>query len=128
MSFTHFEELPVWQKARELCRIIYETTSNDQFRSDFRFRDQIRSVSGSIMDNVAERFERGGNKEFLQFLFISKGSCAEVRSQVYRAIDCNYITQLQADDLLERTERLSKELQQFINYLRNSDYKGHKYK
>ena len=70
MKITKFEDLEIWQEARELCKIVYEVTSNGSFWQDFKFRDQIRSSSGSIMDNIAEGFERAGNKEFIQFLII----------------------------------------------------------
>ena len=87
MKIERFEDLEIWQEARELCKYIFFITSSDPFNKDYKFRDQIRASSGSIMDNIAEGFERGGNKEFGQFLFIAKGSCAEVRSQSYRAFD-----------------------------------------
>lgn len=76
-----FEELAIFQKARELSKKIYPVTNRDGFKSDFRFVQQIRAAAGSIMDNIAEGFERTGNKEFLNFLYIAKGSCGEVRSQ-----------------------------------------------
>lgn len=90
MKIDRFEDLEIWKEARELCKFVFELTSIEIFNKDFKFRDQIRSSSGSIMDNIAEGFERGGNKEFIQFLYISKGSCGETRSQAYRAFDFKY--------------------------------------
>ena len=84
MKIERFEELKVWKEARELCIVIKEITSTEGFSKDFRFRDQIRASSGSIMDNIAEGFERDGRKEFIQFLSIAKGSCGETRSRIKR--------------------------------------------
>jgi len=86
-----FEELFVWQKARELCQNIFRITNYELFSKDYKLRDQIRGSSGFIMDNIAEGYERNGNKEFIQFLYIVKGSCGETRSQLYRAFDGKYI-------------------------------------
>ena len=128
MNITHFEDLEIWQEAKELCNIVFSITSKKPFRNDFKFRDQIPSSSGSVMDNIAEGFDRGGNKEFIQFLSISKGSCGETRSQSYRAYDFKYINQSELDDLLARTKRLSNKISNFIKYLKSSDFKGIKYK
>jgi four helix bundle protein len=86
-----FEDLIVWQKARELTKNIYRVTKIGEFLKDFGLRDQIRRASVSIMSNIAEGFERGGRSEFHQFLVIAKGSCAELRSQLYVALDAEYI-------------------------------------
>jgi len=127
MKFERFEDLPIWQKARKLCKRIFVITLTDPFCSDFKLRDQIRSSSGSVMDNIAEGFERNGNKEFVQFLYIAKGSCGEARSQSYRAFDYNYISAEVLDELINSTETLSEEIAGFINYLKNSGFKGDKY-
>src|SRR5450759_4009607 len=99
MQIDRFEDLEIWQEARALCNSVFEITSVSPFCSDFKFKDQIRASSGSVMDNIAEGFERGGNKEFIQFLSIAKGSCGETRSQSYRAFDYKYINQDILDDL-----------------------------
>lgn len=88
-SVKDFEELAIFQKARELSQRIYPVTNKDGFKSDFRFVQQIRAAAGSIMDNIAEGFERGGNKEFLNFLYIAKGSCGEPTHEA-----CAVISQL----------------------------------
>jgi len=116
MKVTRFEDLEIWQEARELCKIVYEVTSNGPFWQDFKFRDQIRASSGSIMDNIAEGFDRGGNKEFVQFLSVSRGSCAEVRSQSYRAFDVKHITQKKHDELLQRTDTLSRKIHNLMQH------------
>ena len=87
-----FEELAIFQKARELSKKIYQVTKQGEFKHDFRFVQQVRAASGSIMDNIAEGFERAGNKEFLNFLYIAKSSCGEVRSQLIRANDVGFLT------------------------------------
>ena len=127
MKIERFEDLEIWKEARELCKRVGEVTSISPFVNDFKLRDQIRSSSGSVMDNIAEGFERGGNKEFIQFLGIAKGSCGETRSQSYRAFDYHYIDQIVLDDLISRTLLLSKKISSFITYLKNSDYKGSKF-
>jgi four helix bundle protein len=127
MKIERFEDLDIWKEARELCKDVFNVTSMDPFNKDFKFRDQIRASSGSVMDNIAEGFERGGNKEFIQFLSIAKGSCGEVRSQSYRAFDFKYIDQIILNDLVEKTTNLSKHISGFITYLKNSDLKGPKY-
>ena len=81
MKIERFEDMEMWQKARELSKIVYEITRREKFSKDYRFRDQIRAAAGSVMDNIAEGFEREGNKEFIKFLSYSKGSIGEVRSQ-----------------------------------------------
>ena len=86
-----FEDLIAWQKARKLTKAIYEITNNNNFSKDFGLKDQIRKASVSVMSNIAEGFERGGRAEFHQFLVIAKGSCAEVRSQLYVALDSHHI-------------------------------------
>jgi four helix bundle protein len=127
MTIDKFEDLEIWKEARELTKIIFKITSIEPFSNDYRFRDQIRSASGSIMDNIAEGFGRGGNKEFINFLSISKGSVDEVRSQSYRAFDFNYINRETLDDLVKRTLKQSKKTTSFITYLKKSDRRGPKY-
>ena len=123
-----FEEIKAWQKARELNRTIGNYIDTGRFKKNFRLIEQIEGSAGSIMDNIAEGFERSGNREFLQFLYISKGSCGEFRSQLYRALDRNYINQQEFDELYEQSKEIIVMLQKLIVYLENSDHKGVKFK
>ncbi|HHN48665.1 MAG TPA: four helix bundle protein [Bacteroidales bacterium] len=127
MTIKHFEDLETWQEAKDLTKFVFDLSRQEGFSEDFRFRGQFRSSSGSIMDNIAEGFERDGNKEFIQFLSIAKGSCGETRSQSYRAFDCNYISQEQLNESLDRTTTLSNRIGNFMKYLRHSGLKGSKY-
>ncbi|NBL66071.1 four helix bundle protein [Flavobacterium sp. NST-5] len=127
-TITRFEDLDIWKDARKLSKEIYLITQNNSdFKSDFRFRDQIRASSGSIMDNIAEGFERNGNLEFRQFLSIAKGSAGETRSQLYRALDFNYITQEVFEVLKTDSENLSGKINNFITYLNKKEFKGTKF-
>lgn len=127
-TVTRFEDLDIWKEARKLSKEIYLLTlNNSDFKNDFRFRDQIRASSGSIMDNIAEGFERNGNLEFRQFLSIAKGSVGETRSQLYRALDFNYITQEVFEVLKKDSENLSGKINNFITYLNKKEFKGTKF-
>lgn len=128
MKIERFEDIEIWQFARVLTKLVYKITSVEPFSKDYKFRDQIRAASGSIMDNIAEGFGRGGNKEFLNFLSIAKGSNDEVRSQSYRAFDCGYIENETLKELLEQTDKISKKTTSFISYLKTSTYRGYKFK
>ncbi len=123
-----FEDLKVWQLTRELCQMIHKLTLKEQFSKDFKLIGQIKGSSGSIMDNIAEGFERDGNKEFIQFLSISKGSCGETRSQLYQAIDYGYISKEEFDLAYDKTLECSKMLKGFITYLKDSELKGNKFR
>lgn len=103
-----FEDLIAWQKARELTKEIYRVTAAGKFEKDFGLRSQIQRASVSIMSNFAEGFDRAGRAEFHQYLVVAKGSCAEVRSQLYVANDIGYISNEELDTLKKRTEELSK--------------------
>jgi four helix bundle protein len=123
-----FEELAIFQKARELSKKIYPVTNREGVKSDYRFVQQIRAAAGSIMDNIAEGFERTGNKEFLNFLYIAKGSCGEVRSQLIRANDVGYLTPEEYEELYTECRKLSAGIMNFIKEIKASDITGAKYK
>ena len=122
-----FEELAIFQKARELSKKIYPVTNREGFKSDYRFVQQIRAAAGSIMDNIAEGFERTGNKEFLNFLYIAKGSCGEVRSQLIRANDVGYLTKEEYNELYTESRKLSASIMNFIKEIKTSEKVGAKY-
>ena len=122
-----FEDIEAWQKARSLSKEIFDLTNVGTFSKDFGLRDQINRASGSIMDNIAEGFERSGTKEFIQFLAIAKGSAGEVLSQLYRALDRNHLTNEQYNILAENTKQISKMINGFMIYLRDSNLKGMKF-
>lgn len=103
-----FEDLIAWQKARELTKKIYQITMKEQFSKDYGLKDQIRRAVVSIMSNLAEGFERGGRGEFHQFVVIAKGSCAEVRSQLYTALDVGYISNGEFNSLNEKATEVTK--------------------
>ena len=122
-----FEELEIWQRARIISNSIFEATKVNGFSRDFELARQIIRSSGSCMDNIAEGFERGGNKEFIQFLFISKGSIGETRSQLYRAMDRNYISESEFGVLKNDCLEISRQISGFIKYLKQSEFKGEKF-
>ena len=101
MNYKKFEELPCWKKARELCQAVFDLINQGDFRKDFTLRNQIWASAGSVMDNIAESFDDGSTREFIRFLGYSQRSCCEVQSQLYRALDCKYITQRQFNNVYE---------------------------
>jgi four helix bundle protein len=123
-----FEDMLSWQKARELTRYVYKVSKQEDFVKDFELRGQIRGASISIMSNIAEGFERGGDKEFSQFLSTAKGSCGEVRSQLYVALDESYISPVEFKELHAGTVEISRLISGFMGYLRQSNLRGSKFK
>jgi len=126
-TFKSFEELDAWKEARNLANKIYEISMNARFSKDFALCNQIRKASISIMSNIAEGFERSGNKEFIQFLSIAKGSVGEVRSQLYIARDQKYINQETFDCVFQYTVNVARIISGLISYLKRSNYKGDKF-
>ena len=123
-----FEDMLSWQKARELTLSVYKVSKQGDFVKDFELRGQMRSASISIMSNIAEGFELSGDKEFLQFLSIAKGSCGEVRSQLYVALDESYISPVEFKQLYAGTVDVSRLISGFMSYLRQSNLRGSKFK
>jgi four helix bundle protein len=122
-----FEEIEVWQKARILCQKIFAVTEHGRFARDFRLKDQINGSSGSIMDNIAEGFGRGGTREFLLFLSYARGSSDETRSQLYRALDRGYIDKETFEALKGDAMEVGKMITGFMSYLQKTDIKGAKF-
>ena len=128
MKIEKFEDIIAWQKSRELTKDIYAITSLGFFEKDYTLKEQIRRSSISISSNIAEGFERGGNKEFIHFLYIAKASCAELRSQLYIALDLGYTNEIQFQEIYNKAVEINKIITGLINYLKSSDIKGNKYK
>ena len=126
-TITKFEDLEIWQEARNLAKEIYIISKETDLKTDYKFKEQIKSSSGSVMDNIAEGFERDGNLEFRQFLSVAKGSVGESRSQIYRLFDYEYISEQQFEDLKNKYENLSGKIKNFITYLNKNDFKGNKF-
>lgn len=123
-----FENIEAWKEARQLVRAVYSTSNAGAFSKDFGLRDQIRRAAVSVLSNIAEGFERGGDAEFAQFLSLAKGSCGEVRAQLYVAFDQGYLNEADFARLKDQTLRISKMLSAFMTYLRNSAMRGNKFK
>ncbi|EJG03294.1 MULTISPECIES: four helix bundle protein [Flavobacterium] len=123
-----FEDLEIWRLAREICLQIEFLIQNTNLKTNYSLKDQIDRSSGSIMDNIAEGFERNGNREFINFLSIAKGSAGEVKSQSYRAFDKKLINQEQHLKLNEKVELVKNKIGAMMNYLNKCEIKGLKFK
>lgn len=126
-TIKRFEDLEIWREARRLSKEIILISKSTDLNKDFKLRDQIKGSSGSVMDNIAEGFERNGNGEFRQFLSIAKGSAGETRSQLYRVFDNDYIEEQKLNNLVSEYEKLSVKIHNFITYLNKNDFKGTKF-
>ena len=126
-TIKRFEDLEVWKKARILANDVWEIINDGTLSKDFRLRDQMNGSSGSIMDNIAEGFERSSRLEFINFLSIAKGSAGELRSQFYRATDRKHISQEKFQELFDKAEEISKMIGGFIDYLNESEIRGKKF-
>lgn len=127
-TITRFEDIEGWKIARDLTRDIYSISAAGNFARDFGLCDQIRRASVSVMSNIAEGFERDGNKEFCNFLSIAKGSVAEVRSQLYVALDRGYISEKEFNTVYSKADENGRVIAGLMRYLRSSDVRGLKYK
>jgi four helix bundle protein len=126
-TIRRFEDLDIWLEARILSKEIIIISKNTDLNRDFKLKAQINASSGSVMDNIAEGFERNVNTEFRQFLSIAKGSAGESRSQLYRVFDNEYISEEQLTTLVSQYEKLSIKIHNFITYLNKKDFKGTKF-
>lgn len=127
-TFKRFEDMEVWKKSMNLTRLIYQNTNQPGFVKDYNLVNQIRRSAISIASNVAEGVERDGNRELINFLYIAKGSCGELRCQLYIAADQNYIDQDHFKELYNLATEISRSLIKLIKYLQESEFKGNKYK
>jgi four helix bundle protein len=127
-TITKFEDLEIWQLARSLSKKLYVLIFKEPLASDFRLKDQMRGSSGSIMDNIAEGFERASRLEFINSLSISKGETGELKSQLYRALDNAYISEALFKELYDEADILTKKTTNFITYLNSTKFKGQKFK
>jgi len=126
-TIKRFEDIEAWQLARILCQKIHQLIVSSDLSKEYSLRNQVSAASGSIMDNIAEGFERDGSKEFRQFLSIAKGSCGEVRSQLYRIKDFGFINDVQFNELVELCVAISGKLSKLIQYLNSTSIKGNKF-
>jgi four helix bundle protein len=118
MKITRFEDIKAWQESRKLVKLVYEAiNANELFKKDFRLVGQIQGAAVSSMSNIAEGFSRKSKKEFIQYLFVSKSSAAEVQSQLYAALDQNYIDQVKFDEIYKQADKISRMDSAFIKYL-----------
>ena len=120
MKIERFEDVKAWQTARELAKMVYEVTSSGTFARDFRLKDQIRDAAGSVMHNIAEGFDAGSDAEFIRFLRYSRRSASEVQSQLYIALDQEYINADQFRLIYDKATKAKKLANGFIGYLRRS--------
>jgi four helix bundle protein len=123
-----FEDIESWKLARSFTKEVYNITATGKFARDFALRDQIRRAAVSILSNIAEGFERGGDNEFLQFLSVAKGSCGEARAQLYVALDQGYIAASEFQSLSNSASEVSQLISGFLKYLRQSNLRGSKYR
>ena len=126
-TITKFEEIVAWQRARQLAKEVYLITKRDAVKYDFSMKDQINGSIGSVMDNIAEGFERDGNKEFIQFLVVAKASAGETRSQWHRMFDRDYITPDEYNKGLSELHGITYLISRLITYLQKSELKGNKF-
>jgi four helix bundle protein len=122
-----FEDIEAWKKGRDLRKAIYRCSRSGEFTRDFGLRDQIRRAAQSVTSNIAEGFERGGNREFIQFLSNAKGSCGEVRDQLYTALDEQYLTEREFQDLYQLSVEVTRLISGFMKYLQESEMRGSKF-
>lgn len=119
-----FEDIERWKQARDVCKLIGKFINDGRFKKSYRLINQIDGSSGSIMDNIAEGFERGSRAEFVLFLGYAKGSCGELRSQLYRALDRNYISEDEFEMLKKSIMNISGLIQNLIRYLQKTKIEG----
>ena len=124
---TRFEDLEIWKKARHLTSEVYRVTSQGAIRRHFALRDQLQKSAISIMSNIAEGFERDGNREFIQALYIVKGSSGELRSQLTIALDQGFLNSAEFKEFAEQIDHLNRMIARLIQYLRSSPFKGPKF-
>lgn len=127
-TIQNFEELEIWKLSRKLYNKVSELTDKLRTKKEFRFAEQMKSASGSIMDNIAEGFERNSRLEFLNSLSISKGECGEIKSQLYRCLDDQYINKAEFEIIYTETDIISRKIASLINYLNKTNVKGLKFK
>jgi four helix bundle protein len=127
-TIVNFEDLEIWQEARRLYKKILLITNRPNVKKDFKFRDQIKAAAGSVMDNIAEGFERDSRLEFINFLSIAKGSSGEVRSQLFRGLDMDYWREDECSALCQEYKNLATHIANFVKYLNGSEIKGQKFK
>ena len=125
--YTSYQDLDIYKLAREVTNDVWDLIVTTPLGNDYKLRDQINGSSGSIMDNIAEGFGRGGNKEFINFLSYARGSCCETEAQLQRALDRKHLSNEQFQDLFNKASSLNNQISKFMNYLKASERKGPKF-
>ncbi len=122
MTIEKFEDINVWKESRSLVNAVYQITAKQTFSKDFGLKDQIQRAAVSVMNNIAEGFERDNNREFIRFLVYSKGSAGEIRSLLYVALDLQYITESEFKKLYDDAVSIIKQISKFIQYLKRNSH------
>jgi four helix bundle protein len=126
-TYNSFEDLPVWRSAKELAVLVYKITSQGKISRDYGLKDQVQRAAISVSSNIAEGFERGSKQELIQFLYIARGSCGELRSQFFIAKEIGYLNNKEFENLYEATKKVSKQINGFIEYLKTARILGQKF-